>query len=212
MAVVCPCITALDPHEYREQIERVSGFARRLHIDFMDGELAPTVSPPVESAWWPREISADIHLMYKRPHDHLNKIINLRPHLVIVHAEAEGHFIGIAELLHRAGIKVGVALLPQTEVSTLKPSLEHIDHVLIFSGDLGHFGGEADTRLLSKVHEVKKMKHTLEVGWDGGVSAENAAELIKAGVDVLNSGGFIQKAENPAGAYATLEALARKQI
>ncbi len=212
MAVVCPCITALDPHEYREQMERVSGFARRIHIDFMDGELAPTVSPPVESAWWPKGTLADLHVMYERPQDHLSKILNLKPHLVIVHAEAEGHYIGMAKLLHLAGIKVGVALLPKTDVKTLKPSLEYIDHVLIFSGDLGHFGGEADTGLLSKVHDIKKLKRGLEIGWDGGISAENAAELVKAGVDVLNSGGFIQNAENPAGAYATLEALARKQI
>lgn len=138
---VCPTVTAIDAHEYREQIERVAGFASRIHLDFMDGEFAPIQSLPVESAWWPKNISVDIHLMHMRPQEYLSKVVNLHPSLLIVHAEAEGHFVGIAEVLHKAGIKAGVALLPDTDLEVIIPSLKYLDHVLIFSGNLGHFGG-----------------------------------------------------------------------
>ncbi|MGI0133798.1 MAG: hypothetical protein ACREBW_02415, partial [Candidatus Micrarchaeaceae archaeon] len=85
-----------------------------------------------------------------------------------------------------------------------------IDHVLIFSGHLGHFGGSADTRLLAKVRELRSLKPSVEIGWDGGVNATNAAELAAGGVDVLNVGGFIQHAVNPVQAYSYLEDLVQQ--
>jgi ribulose-phosphate 3-epimerase len=211
MAKICPSVTATNPHDYREQIERVAPFANRLHLDFMDGHFAPTQSPPIESAWWPDAIQADIHVMYQNPHQHIAQIIHLNPHLVIVHAEADGNFVGFADTMHQAGIKVGVALLPGTSVAVVKPAIEQIDHVLIFSGTLGHFGGHADMQLLKKAAEVRRLKKNIEIGWDGGVTVENIAELIAGGVNVLNVGGAIQKADNPANVYAKLEALAGKQ-
>ncbi len=53
MAVICPTVTAYDPHEYREQMERVEPFAKRIHIDLMDGHFAPTKSPGLKHVWWP---------------------------------------------------------------------------------------------------------------------------------------------------------------
>jgi ribulose-phosphate 3-epimerase len=79
-----------------------------------------------------------------------------------------------------------------------------IDHVLIFSGDLGHFGGKANLSLLGKASELKALKPHVEIGWDGGVNEENALTLVNNGIDVLNTGGFIQRASDPASAYATL--------
>jgi ribulose-phosphate 3-epimerase len=205
MPVICPTVLALEPHEYREQVERIVKFAERVHLDFMDGTFAPTRSPGLEQAWWPDGVKIDLHIMYQNPLDSVDTIIRLKPSLVIVHAEADGNFIELATALHDAGIKVGVALLQDTPVDEIKPALEHIDHVLIFSGDLGHFGGTVQPALLSKVGAVKALNPEIEVGWDGGVNDTNAAALAQAGVDVLNVGGFIQKAADPQAAYATLE-------
>ena len=189
MAAICPSVTATDPHEYREQMERVEKFARRVHLDFMDGQFAPTESPPIESAWWPEHVLADLHIMYTHPQAYLQKIIHLKPHLAIVHAEAEGHIEGMAKVLRDAGIKLGVALLADTPVSELKPYIKHVDHVLVFSGDLGLYGGIADLKLLDKVKQLKRLKKSLEIGWDGGINADNVRALVSSGVDVLNVGG-----------------------
>jgi ribulose-phosphate 3-epimerase len=75
--------------------------------------------------------------------------------------------------------------------------------VLIFSGKLGHFGGHADLDLLDKVRQLKEIKPTLEIGWDGGVNDQNAAELAHGGIDVLNAGGYLH-GKDPAAAYAKL--------
>ena len=209
MATICPAVLATEPHEFREQMERIAHFAQRVQIDLTDGLFAIAKTVSLEQAWWPHSIDADLHLMYKRPDLYLDKILSLEPSLVIIHAEAEGDFVPFANALREAGIKVGVALLPRTKTELIEPALDMIDHILIFSGDLGYFGGHADLTLLNKVKRLKELKPELEIGWDGGVNDENARDLSEGGVDVLNVGGFIQKADDPQAAYATLQEIAK---
>jgi ribulose-phosphate 3-epimerase len=205
MIDICPAVLAKDPQAYRQQMERVAHFARRVHIDIADGKFAPEQTVAISDVWWPGGMRADLHVMYQKPFDYLDELIALEPQLIIVHAEADGDFEQFSEKVRAHGIEAGVALLPKTDVELLKSGLDFVDHVLIFSGNLGHFGGEADLGLLEKAKALKAMKPTLEIGWDGGINDQNAANIAAGGVEVLNTGGFIQGAQNPAHAYATLE-------
>ena len=207
MAVICPTVTAYDPHEYREQMERLQLFAKRVHIDLMDGQLAPTVSPGLDKIWWPEALIADIHLMYQRPMNYLDQLVKLEPHLVVIHYEAEVDHAHFATHLREHGIKAGLAILQPTPAEAISDLMKSFDHVLIFSGDLGHHGGQADLGLLGKVRNVRKNYPEIEISWDGGINDQNAKQLVEAGVDILNVGGFIQKAEDPAQAYHLLEDL-----
>jgi ribulose-phosphate 3-epimerase len=211
MATICPTVLAGTQDDYREQVERIAHFAVRIHIDLADGVFASSKTVPINHVWWPSGVQADLHVMYKEPFKHTKTLLKLRPELIIVHAEASGDFIEFAEKAHDAGVRVGVALKPETSVSAIATALEVIDHVLVFSGNLGHFGGQADTHLLTKVLRLKRLKRSLEVGWDGGINNQNVAVLAASGVDVLNAGGYIQHAENPENAYDTLDELANKQ-
>ncbi|HTE21530.1 MAG TPA: hypothetical protein VK674_00640 [Candidatus Limnocylindria bacterium] len=203
---ICPAVLAGEPHEFREQIERVSPFAKRIQIDLMDGVFAPTKSLDLAQVWWPPQILADIHLMFQQPDDHLEALIKLKPHMVIIHTEAKVHHMRFAAELHRHNIKAGLALLKETPVEWAEQIMHSFDHLLVFSGDLGRFGGQADLTLLGKVKKARSHHPDIEIGWDGGINADNAKVLADGGVDVLNVGGFIQKAEDPKSAYATLEA------
>ncbi len=209
MAIICPTVTASNPHEYREQVERLTPFAKRIHLDFMDGLFTTNKSIELSKVWLPHEhgISCDLHLMYMRPDLYMNEIKHIKPSLVIIHAEGHGDFVKLADQLHYLNIKVGVALLPQTPVKRIAAALKDIDHVLIFSGDLGHFGGKANLALLKKAVELKRLKPGLEVGWDGGINKHNVAHLVHSGIDVLNVGSAIQRAENPKTAYEKLHNL-----
>lgn len=211
MAIICPTVTAYEPHQYREQLERITPFAQRIHIDLMDGDFAPTKSPSTAQLWLPDGIATDIHLMYRHPAQELRRLIELKPHMVVLHAEADGMFEDIALALKGEHIKVGIALLPETEAVTIVPALQLIDHVLIFSGNLGHYGGKADLSLLGKISEIKAHKPQIEIGWDGGINEENAKTLVHNGVDVLNVGGYVQRAADPAAAYAILKGLAENK-
>ncbi len=205
MAVICPTVTATGPHQYREQMERVEPFAKRVHIDLMDGRFAPTRSPGLDQIWWSPRVKADIHLMYQRPIEQLSALIRLRPHMVVIHAEAAGDHAHFADSLHKVGIRAGLALLQGTSVESVSRIIKKFNHILIFSGHLGYHGGEADLGLLSKVRAVRESHPEGEIGWDGGINDQNAKQLIEAGVDVLNVGGFVQRATDPEHAYATLK-------
>jgi len=207
MSVICPTVTATGTHEYRVQMERLAPLTKRVHIDLMDGKFAPTTSPGLDQVWWPEELSADIHLMYQNPMTQVDQLIHLKPHLVIIHEEADVDYRAFADQMHQNLIKVGIALLQNTPAERIRETILSFDHVLIFSGDLGRHGGLADMRLLEKVSRVREYHPTVEIGWDGGINEDNAEALMTGGVDVLNVGGFIQNATDPAAAYATLKAI-----
>ncbi len=204
---ICPTITATEPHEYRAQMERIAGFAHRIHIDLADGVFTDNKLIDLDQVWWPAGLTVDVHMMYETVLPFMDKIIELRPHMLIVQAEAVGNFYDIARKLNKHGIRVGVSILQHTEVKKIKTAIKDISHVLIFSGDLGHFGGHADLRLLEKVKQIKKLNKDIEIGWDGGINFDNADLLSKGGIDVLNVGGGIQRADNPHAAYDKLKSL-----
>lgn len=210
MAVICPTVTAFDAHEYRAQMELLEPFAKCVHIDLMDGVFAPHTSLGLDQVWWPEGMIADLHLMYQRPWDSIEQAIKLKPNLVIIHFEAEVDHAGFAAKLHEQGIKAGLAIMQPTAVEQAAAAMESFDQVMIYSGNLGEHGGTADLALLDKVREVRTLYPEIEISWDGGINDQNARQLIEAGVDVLNVGGFIHKATNPAEAYAKLEAIAQE--
>lgn len=203
-ATICPAVTAATPDEFRKQIEKATAVAVRLHLDVSDGLLTPSKLIEIEELWWPGNARADIHVMYKRPFEHAALLLNLRPQLIIVHAEAEGDFVTFAKKAHSQGVEVGVALQQDTQPEVLQQALEYIDHVLIFSGKLGYFGGAVDLTLLEKAQRLRTMKPQLEIGWDGGVKPENVRQLADGGIDVINSGGFFQQSGDPHEAYQSL--------
>ena len=205
MAVVCPTITEYDLHSYRRRMEEIESFADHVHIDLMDGEFAPTKSPDLAQIWWPDELVADVHLMYQRPAAALDLLIKLKPRIVIIPFEAESDHRNLTAQLHAAGILAGLALLRETPAAAAKHLMRNFDHVLVFSGNPGRHQGVADLTLLDKAKEVKSWYPDMEIGWDGGVNDQNAKQLVSAGVDVLNVGGFIAGADDPAAAYAKLK-------
>lgn len=204
MAIICPTVTAFDLAEYAVQVKRAAEFARRIHIDLMDGQFAPTKSPSLDEIWLPHVDKVDVHLMYQEPMEVLDQLIKLKPHMVVIHNEAHVHHMHFVAELHKAGIEAGLAILQDTPVEHAYQIMHSFDHVLIFSGNLGHHGGKADLSLLERVQKVREHHPEAEIGWDGGISDQNAQALVDAGVDVLNVGGFIQKASDPKAAYATL--------
>jgi ribulose-phosphate 3-epimerase len=205
MSIVCPTVLAKDEEDYKKQIDKIAGFAERIQIDLKDNDFALGESMPLDKVWWPKNVEADIHVMYRNPQNHLHTLINLHPSMVIVHAESNCDIPKFASDLREQGIKTGVAILQDTTVQEASYIFPHVQHLLIFSGDLGKFGGQADMSLTNKITEAKAIHKYLEIGWDGGINADNAKTLADAGVDVLNVGGAIQNADNPKEAYAKIK-------
>src|SRR3989338_4163924 len=169
MSVICPAILAKTEQEYREQIEKVAHFAHRIQIDLTDGKFAKGQTVTPEQAWWPVGIKADIHMMFEDPFAAAKTIVAHKPHMIIVHAEAKGSFETFVSLCHEHHVKVGVALLPKTQPQTIEAALPKINHVLIFSGHLGEYGGDSHFFFFNKKPYLKERKKGVGKWWGGGV-------------------------------------------
>jgi ribulose-phosphate 3-epimerase len=206
MALVVPTITAENTHQYREQVERVAGFAKHLHVDIMDGIFAPTDTFDLELLWLPEDITCDIHIMYKEPEQTFDELSKLSVRTLIVPAEVDVDFAQLANKAHKTDKLLGVALLAETTIESAKFAIENADHVLIFSGNLGYQGGsEADLELLLKVPQIKAINSNAEIGWDGGVNEQNIKQIADAGVDIINTGGFVHHSDNPSESFRKLQ-------
>ncbi len=203
--IITPTILAETAEQYKEQVERVTGFAERVHIDLSDGEFAPTFTINVPELWAPEGWLVDIHLMANNLNEYVPKLIALRPNLIIVHAEAQSDVVAALRQIKQAGVRAGLALLKATVPLTVEPMIREADHVMIFSGELGRFGGTASLMQLEKIRLIKAINSNTEIGWDGGVTIDNAYSLVQGGVNVLNVGGSIQKASDPHLVYTRLQ-------
>ncbi len=203
---ICPTITAETKEVFSKQLKTASKLAKRIHFDVSDASLAPNKLLSLKSMSWGKQVLADIHVMSTHPHPELLLALKLKPHLVIIHAEADIDLIASARSLRQNDIKAGVALLQKTPLNLIGQYLLEFDHVLVFSGNLGYQGGStANLNLIEKVKAIKNINREIEIGWDGGVNDTNISSLVASGVGVVNVGGFIQHSKNPAKAYAKLE-------
>lgn len=207
MSLICPTVTAYDINSFNQQIELVSSFASRIHIDLMDGIFTTTKSPEIADICIPDNLVVDIHVMYQNPVDILDYLIKLKPNLVIMHAESDADIPYLASVFRQQQILSGVALLADTQVKSCEYILPHVQHGLIFSGKLGFHGGQADLNQLNKAGELKKLNRYLEIGWDGGATSHNCQNIASNGVDVINVGSAIHRSDNPAMSYELLNKL-----
>jgi ribulose-phosphate 3-epimerase len=204
MSVIAPAILAETPEDYKTKVERLQPFATRVHVDLCDGEFSPTFTVGAAQLWWPQEWTVDVHAMVARPSEHLETLISLKPHMIIFHAEAGEDIVPVMQHVQKFGIKAGVALLRATVPSTAAAAIQAADHVMIFTGDLGKYGGTASLMQLEKIRLIRVLHQGVEIGWDGGINLENIYGLSQGGVEVLNVGATLATAENPQATYEAL--------
>lgn len=203
---IVPAILTDSKVDYRNQIERINIFTRRVQIDVTDGIFVPTETLDITNVWWPRNWDADLHLMVAEPSRHVDTILKLNPSLCILHAEAKEDLLPIFEELKKHGIKTGLALLPPTFPGNVKQYIDVVDHVLIMAGHPGVQGSTADLMQMEKIQLIRNMKSELEIAWDGGANMTNIRALAHADLDVINVGAAISKSNNPAQVFAELVA------
>ena len=203
---IVPAILTDNKQDYRAQVERVNVFTRRVQIDVTDGVFAPTQTLDIPNVWWPKNWTADLHLMVTNPSMHLDTILKLNPSLCVLHAEASEDLLPTFQTLKDAGIKTGLALLPTTFPGNVKHYIDVVDHVLVFASQLGVQGAPADLMQMEKIPLVRTMKPEVEIGWDGGANMTNVRALAHADLDVINVGSAISQAPDPAQAFQELVA------
>lgn len=175
-----------------------------LHMDVMDGVFVPNISfgfPVLEAVSKVCTKPLDVHFMIERPERYIEQTAKIGAMMMNVHYEACVHLHRTIQQIHAAGMKAGVTLNPSTPVSVLEDIIGDLDMVLLMSVNPG-FGGqkfiENTIKKVGRLRQLIKESHShalIEV--DGGVQAETAPRLVKAGVNVLVSGSYIFKSTDP---------------
>ena len=196
---LAPSILDADFARLGEQVAEVErAGADRIHVDVMDGHFVPnlTIGPlVVEALRKVTKLPLDCHLMITNPDCYIAEFADAGADYLTVHVEAAPHLHRTVQAIKERGVKAGVTLNPATSLTTIEEIIGDVDLVLIMSVNPG-FGGQAFIpSALHKVARARRMidqaksRALLEV--DGGIKADNAAEVIAAGADVLVAGSAV---------------------
>lgn len=213
--LVSPSLLAANFIDLRSDVDMINrSEADWLHMDIMDGVFVPNISfgfPVLEAVAKACTKPLDVHFMIVHPEQYIQRTAKLGAMMMNVHYEACTHLHRTVQEIHDAGMKAGVTLNPSTPVSVLEDIINEVDMVLLMSVNPGFGGQTFIENTISKVQRLKELivksgsKALIEV--DGGVQAETAPRLVKAGVDVLVSGSYVFKAADPFQTIKELKAL-----
>ena len=164
-----------------------------LHVDVMDGDFVSNKKFPLEVVKDVKLISTkplDVHLMVEN-HDLIKKYANLLPEYLTFHVEVINDF-NLINYVKSLGIKVGLAINPETEVKSLIPYLDDIDLVLFMSVTPGEGGQTFKEEVIDKIKELKKLAPSnLIISIDGGVNDKTISLCKYAGCDMVVSGSYV---------------------
>lgn len=232
MGIIVPAIIPTSKADLAEKLSRFSGVCEEVQIDIVDGVFAKPASWPyredpsepsrmlAEGELFPHagEFRFEIDLMSGDPESSAGSWIELGATRLTIHAASTRYlsrFMANARSLYGHDkdfapglITLGLAIGAQTDTTLLEPYLKDIDYVQ-FMGirTIGHQGEPFDRGVLARISAFKKKYPKIPVTVDGGVTMENAPELLRAGVSRLVVGSAIWKTTDPIAAYHALDAL-----
>lgn len=204
MNQIIPAIIPKNFAELEEKARLVEPFVEWLQIDVCDGKFVPNVSiaDPAEIAKLETKLKLEAHLMIKNPEKNLDAWLDAVDR-VVVHYEAlydvRDLQYKISKTIDKAKAKqkqIGIALNPETPWEAVKEFLGRFDLVLIMGVNPGFSGQKFIESTLDKIRSLRAAKPEVIIEIDGGVTLDNAKNLIDAGANYLISGSGVYGGEN----------------
>nr|WP_320145645.1 ribulose-phosphate 3-epimerase [uncultured Anaeromusa sp.] len=209
---IAPSILSADFSKLGEEVAAIeTAGADWVHIDVMDGHFVPNLTfgaPVVSCLRKVTKMPFDVHLMVEAPQNYIADFAKAGADILTVHLETAPHLHRVIQAIKEEGMKAAVSLNPSTPLCLVEEILPELDMVLLMSVNPG-FGGQAF--IPSSLEKVRKLRQMLnekglkiDIQVDGGVTPDNASQLIAAGATVLVAGSAVYKAPNMANAIHSL--------
>jgi ribulose-phosphate 3-epimerase len=202
---LAPSILSADFGRLGEQVvEATRAGADYIHVDVMDGHFVPniTVGPLVVAAIRPHtHIPLDVHLMIESPEKYIQQFAQAGANIITVHVEVCPHLHRVVESIKELGVKAGVSLNPSTPLTAVDEVLSALDLVLLMSVNPGFGGQQFIEGTVGKIARLRNRLDELglaaELEVDGGINAEIAPRVAKAGARVLVAGAAVFNKKEP---------------
>jgi ribulose-phosphate 3-epimerase len=213
---IAPSILASNFAKLGDDIRSVEeGGADVIHVDVMDGHFVPNISigvPVVASLHKATRLPLDVHLMIERPEEYIERFARAGASRILIHQEATVHLDRALTMIRENGAEAGAAINPATPVATLTDVFGKIDTVLVMSVNPGFGGQKFIPQAIEKIRQLNQWRAryngAFRIEVDGGVDAENTADLAQAGANTFVAGTSIFHASDPAAAVRQLRKLA----
>ena len=212
MKIISPSMLSCDFGKLVDEIEMVNqSEAGWFHLDIMDGVFVPNISfgtPILEVFKKYATKHLDAHLMIINPENYIEKFASLGAKTITVHYEACNNLINTINQIKKLDVKAGIAINPDTAVSSLESIISEIDLVCLMSVFPGFSGQKFIPETFVRLEKLKQIitknhsKAMIQI--DGGVDLDNAKKLVSLGADILVAGSFVFKSED---AFNTIKKL-----
>lgn len=194
--ILSPSILAADFGHLKEQLDILAeNGINWVHIDVMDGMFVPSISfgmPVIKSIRKESNLFFDTHLMIEEPVRYVEDFKKSGADLLTVHVEACKDIPGTIKKIRESGMKVGLAINPETDGDKVFPYIKDADMILVMSVHPGFGGQKFISDVLTKVEiirkEIDKTNPACRLQIDGGINADNIKTVVKAGCDTVVCG------------------------
>jgi ribulose-phosphate 3-epimerase len=208
---VIPAILTDDPAALETMVHQTEGFTDYAQFDIMDGRFVPSSSITVEHiAALSTKLEWEAHLMVKNPESQLEGFQKAGARKVVFHYEAAPSPQAVISQARGLGLKVGLAVNPETPVAAILPIIDEVDSVLLLTVNPGFYGSPFIPEVMEKVTELRCTQPQINIDIDGGIKESNIAQVARFGVDAICVGSAIFRQPQPGESYRRLLNLARE--
>jgi ribulose-phosphate 3-epimerase len=210
---IVPAILTDDPSALEKLVRQAESFTDFAQVDIMDGKFVPSSSVTCEQVAAVKiKIAWEAHIMVLHPENFLADFHRAGAEKIVFHFEATPEPEKIIRQIRKLGIKVGLAVNPETPITAITPLVKKVDSVLFLSVHPGFYGAAFIPEVLDKIAAFRKAYPKTEIGIDGGIKEDNIVRIAQSGVDVIYIGSALFRQPQPAEAYRRLSALVKDAV